>query len=252
VIDVRDIHYQYPGSGAGDFALRGVTFTLQAGEWVALVGANGSGKTTLLRCLNGLIQPTSGRVMVDGFSTAGGAGALFEIRKRAGMVFQNPDNQIVSTTVEREIAFGLENLGLDSAVIHRKVRGALARFRLERYRGESPNNLSGGEKQRLALASVWVMEPRFLILDEPTSLLDPSGKADFLGLIREIVRKKKMGVLLATQYPEEAAACERLLVLHRGRIRYDDAPGSVYRRKSVLKDMGLNVPVEAELGDLFA
>jgi energy-coupling factor transport system ATP-binding protein len=246
------LHYRYPGSGASGNALRGVSFRLEAGEWVGLVGANGSGKTTLLRCMNGLFPPASGRVNVDGFATTDDADALFEIRRRAGMVFQNPDNQIVAVTVEREIAFGLENLGLSSAAMHQKVREALALFELEPYSGESPYRLSGGEKQRLALASVWAMEPRYLILDEPTSLLDPAGKADFLGMVRKLVRKKNVGVVLATQYPEETVTCDRLLVLDKGKVKYDDEPKRVYRRSSVLRGLGLNIPVEAELGALFA
>jgi energy-coupling factor transport system ATP-binding protein len=251
VIEVRDVRYRYPESDALGFALSGLTFTLAAGEMTGLAGANGSGKTTLLRCLNGLIIPDSGTVRVDGFFTTDPA-ALFEIRRLAGMVFQNPDNQIVSTTVEREIAFGLENLGQSPAVMHEKVNHALRLFRLMPYRRESPHRLSGGEKQRLALASVWAMDPHYLILDEPTSLLDPKEKAEFLVLVRKLARVKRVGVILASQYPEEIAVCDRLLVIDRGKVRYDDEPARVYRHASILKELGLNVPVEAELGALFA
>jgi len=215
------------------------------------MGANGSGKTTLIRCLNSLLVPDSGLVRVDGL-TADHSQSLFEIRRRLGMVFQNPDHQIVSVTVEREIAFGLENLGMPGAAMHRRVNAALRRFKLEPYREESPNRLSGGERQRLALASVWVMDPRYWILDEPTSLLDPAGKADFFRLFRGLVRDSGAGMLLATQYAEEALACDRLVVMEKGRVQFDGEPRRVFRHGSVLRNLGLRVPVEAELGRQFA
>ncbi len=215
------------------------------------MGANGSGKTTFVRCLNGLNRPVSGQVLVDGLSSDD-PHALHGIRRRVGMVFQNPDNQIVATTVEREIAFGLENLGMPIRSMRKKVAAALKQFSLEPYAQISPNRLSGGERQRLALASVWVMEPRYLVLDEPTSLLDPTGKHDFFQLIRRILKKHKVGILMVTQYPEETLNCSRLVVLHKGCIRFNSDPVSVFHHRSPLKRMGLNVPVEVELGALFA
>jgi energy-coupling factor transport system ATP-binding protein len=250
VIDVRGLHYRYPGSGARA-ALRGVSFALSPGVWAACMGANGSGKTTLLHCLNGLLKPASGRVEVDGFCSDDPP-ALVDVRSRVGMVFQNPDNQIVATTVEREIAFGLENLGVGNAEMRRKVEDALRRFSLAPYRSVSPNLLSGGERQRLALASVWVMDPRYLVLDEPTSLLDPAGKAACFSLIRGVMKTRRVGVLMVTQYPEEALECDRLIVMDQGRIVLDGKPREVFRRRALLKRLGLNVPVEAELGALFA
>lgn len=251
MIEVDRLYYQYPGNAESGFALRGVSFSLEAGEWVGFMGANGSGKTTFVRCLNGLIKPVSGRVLVDGLST-NDPHALYEIRKRIGMVFQNPDNQIVATSVEREIAFGLENLGMPVNEMRKKVKAALTQFSLEQYRQVSPNVLSGGERQRLALASIWVMEPCYLILDEPTSLLDPAGKSDFLKRIRRMVKQQRAGILLVTQYAEEALECDRLVVLDEGKIRYDADPASVFRHRSTLRRMGMNVPVEVELDALFA
>jgi len=251
VIEVRNLRYRYPGSEGPDFALRDVSFSLEAGEWLGLMGANGSGKTTFVRCLNGLNRPSFGQVLVDGLSTDD-PHALYEIRKRVGMVFQNPDNQIVATSVEREIAFGLENLGIPVRSMRKQVAAALKRFSLEPYAQISPNRLSGGERQRLALASVWTMEPRYLILDEPTSLLDPAGKRDFFQLIRRMLKTRKVGILLVTQYPEETLDCDRLLVMDRGCIRFNSDPVSVFRHRSPLRRLGLSVPVEAELGALFA
>lgn len=215
-----------------------------------MMGANGSGKTTFVRCLNGLLKPVSGNILVDGLSLDDPL-SMIEIRRRVGMVFQNPDNQIVATTVEREIAFGLENLGTPVSQMRQKVGDALKQFSLEPYAQSSPNRLSGGERQRLALASIWVMQPRYLILDEPTSLLDTAGKAAFFRLIRAMLKTRNMGVLLVTQYPDETCFCDRLAVMDRGVIRFDSNPATVFRNRKQFRRMGLSVPVEAELDALF-
>ena len=167
MIEVRDITYHYP-EGDSEDVLRGVSLTLQPGEKVAVMGANGSGKTTLARCLNGLLKPSSGSVSVDDMSTDDPA-LIYEVRRKVGMAFQNPDNQIVAATVEREIAFGLENLGVPSDEMRKCVDGALDRFHLHQYRNHSPHLLSGGERQRLALASIWVMEPKLTFVTRVSS-----------------------------------------------------------------------------------
>lgn len=246
MISVKDLRFTYPGSESG-FTLRGISFTMDLGERVALMGANGSGKTTFVRCLNGLLKPDSGEVLVDELSTKE-VKAFYEIRRRVGMVFQNPDNQIVAATIEREVAFGLENLGLPYEEMAKRVKAALKRFHLEEYRNTSPHLLSGGERQRLTLASVWVMRPHYLILDEPTSLLDPKGRLEVLDLLAREMGMDQMGVLLVTQYPEEAMDCDRLVVMDQGRIAFDGLPIEVFQNVKELRRMGLDVPVEVELG----
>jgi energy-coupling factor transport system ATP-binding protein len=235
----------YPGDKA-IFILRGVSFNLKAGEKVALMGANGSGKTTFVRCLNGLFSPTEGEVLVDDISTSDNR-MFYDIRQRVGMVFQNPDNQIVATTVEREIAFGLENLGISQEIMIKRVENALVKFHLEDYRFASPHLLSGGERQQLALASVWVMEPDYLILDEPTSLLDPRGREEILRFIETEVKTKNIGVLLVTQYPEEAMICDRLVIMDKGKIVIDDHPEKVFQKAETLRRLGVDIPAEVEL-----
>ena len=245
MIEVENLSYAYPGSEPQP-ALRGISFRLDMGETVALMGANGSGKTTLIRCLNGLLEPGSGHVRVDGNSTQDGE-ALYRVRRLVGMVFQNPDNQIVSTTVIRELAFGLENLGVQTDEMHERVEEALRRFHLEGYRDTPPHLLSGGERQRLALASVWIMEPNYLVLDEPTSLLDPQGREEVFRMIEDTFTERRTGVLFATQFPEEAMRFHRLLVMHRGEVVLDGSPGEVFRQIKDRRELGLDIPVEVEL-----
>ena len=250
MIEVRDLTFEYPG-GEGLFALRGISFALKPGERVAMMGANGSGKTTLVQCLNGLLKPVSGSVSVDGLSTED-SGSLYEIRRRVGMVFQNPDNQIVTTTVLREIAFGLENMGVTTEEMRSRVEEAVTLFGLGEYRHTPPHLLSGGERQRLALASVWVMQPDYLVLDEPTSLLDPKGRQDIFRFLDEDDVKSRKGVLLVTQFPDEALMCDRLLVMDGGTIVFNDFPLDVFRHKDDLRRIGLDVPVKVELASYMA
>lgn len=244
MIQVDQICYAYPQHPFKKILDR-LSFTIEKGEKVALMGANGSGKTTLAQCLNGLILPDSGQVVVDNICLNPSESVLFEIRKRVGMVFQNPDNQIVSATVEREVAFGLENLGIESRLMRQKVDDVLFQFQLDSYRHHAPHLLSGGERQRLALASVLAMQPDYLILDEPTSLLDPEGRTEILELLKEHPIFKNMGVLFVTQFSEEALAMDRLIVLDRGQVVFDANPVSLFEMKQTeLKQLGLTVPIE--------
>jgi energy-coupling factor transporter ATPase len=246
MISVEKLCFTYAGSDAR-FALRDISFSLKPGERVALMGANGSGKTTFIRCLNGLVKPHSGSILVDGISVQN-TRRLHEIRRRVGMVFQNPDHQIVTTTVEREVAFGLENLGVTVSEMRERVGETLKVFQLEAYRHRPPHLLSGGERQRLAFASVWVMRPAYLILDEPTSLLDPRGRGTVLRLLEDRFGAGRPGILFVTQFPDEALGFDRLVVMDRGRIVLDDFPERVFRHAGRLRKMGLDVPVESELG----
>lgn len=214
------------------------------------MGANGSGKSTLLRCLNGLIVPLSGTVDVDGYRTDL-ADDVFDVRRRVGMVFQNPDDQIVSTTVERELAFGLENIGMDQEDMVERVENALARFSLTDRRESPPHLLSGGDRQRLALAAVWVMQPEYLILDEPTSLLDPRGRSEVFDLLEEAFVRKGIGVLFVTQFPEETLRFDRLIVMEDGAIVEDGHPDAVLNRCDREKRRGVGIPAEIALRDFF-
>ncbi len=229
--------------------LDGISLEVADGEFVALMGANGSGKTSLARCLNGIYLPTAGEVIVDDLNT-GDAKALPEIRRRLGLVFQNPDNQIVAPTVEREIAFGPENLGVPRAEMHRRVDVLLKLFRLETYRQQAPHLLSGGEKQRLALAAVMAMQPRHLVFDEPTSLLDYESRCQLLELMTQLAASpnpfsaQAVTLLMITQFPEEALFAQRLLILNRGQLAMDGPPLEIFLRIDELRRFGLQPPIE--------
>jgi len=227
-------------------ALRGVDLEIHEGESLAIIGPNGSGKTTFVRCLNGLLVPDSGRITVDGLEV-GDESSIWEIRRRVGMVFQNPEDQIVSTEVEREIAFGLENLGLPPAEIRRRVDEAIERFDLGAYRHASPHHLSGGEMQRLAVASVWAMRPKYIVLDEPNSLLDPEGRREMESAVSELRGDSNVAVIHITQFPEIAARYPRVVVIAGGRVRMDGPPEEVFSRGEELLEMGLDLPFPAKV-----
>ena len=229
--------------------LDNISLEIADGEFVALMGANGSGKTSLARCLNGILAPTAGEVVVDGLNTRN-ARELMEIRRRLGMVFQNPDNQIVAPTVEREIAFGPENLGVPRPEMHRRVDTLLQLFHLEQYRQQAPHLLSGGEKQRLALAAVLAMQPRHIVFDEPTSLLDYESRCQALDLMQQLTAspnpfsERALTILLITQFPEEALFARRLLVMDHGRLVMDGFSKEIFMRIDELQQLGLQPPIE--------
>jgi len=226
MISVQNLSLEFTSPSGTKQALSDLSFQIHDGEFVAIIGANGSGKTSLSRCLNGILTPTRGEVYIDGYSTRD-RGHLLEIRRRVGLVFQNPDNQIISPTVEREIAFGLENLGIPRHEMRQRVAQMLQVFELETYRDHAPHLLSGGEKQRLALAAIVAMQPRHLIFDEPTSLLDYPSRLKFFATIdmlrqnRDHDSKTPITILHVTQFPEETLLAERLLVLREGKIIMD-------------------------------
>ena len=254
MIEIKNVKYIYPPASENDvLALNNINLTIREGEFIAIMGHNSSGKTTLARCLNALLIPESGEISVDGLITHQIENTL-PIRKKVGMVFQNPENQIVSTSVEREVAFGLENLSVPTETIHQVVDAILIQFQLEQYRHHPPHLLSGGEKQRLALASVLAMNPKYLVLDEPTSMLDPKGRQELMNLLVEIkkdnVRKKtteQITIILITQFPDEALFADRLIVMEKGKIVFDDSPEIVFQNVDELKSIGLEVPVEFEI-----
>ena len=246
MIELQNVHFSYHTASEDRPVLRGVSLTFRDGERVALMGANGSGKTTLSRCLNGLLLPSQGRVRVDDLPTDN-PDALWEVRRRVQMVFQNPDDQLVSVLVEREIAFGLENLGLPPDEMRRRVEEMLRRFRLEAYRNHPPNLLSGGEKQRLAVACALAMRPRHLVLDEPTAMLDPEGRQEVMSLLDDLTRAGDVTLIHVTHTPEEAAAAHRLIVLDRGTVALDGPPEQVFAQAPRLETLGLALPGPARL-----
>ena len=244
MIRVRGLCHSYSLSGIR--SLVDVCVDVERGERIALIGANASGKTTFGRCLNGLLRPDSGSVQVDGFSTAD-AGSVAEVRRRVAMVFQNPDDQLVATSVAAEIAFGLENLGVETAPMRERVREVLERFDLERYQRRPPHQLSGGEKQRLAIASSFAVGPSYLVLDEPTSMLDSSARADLLELIGEMSQLEQIATIHITQNVEEACQADRILVMARGELVMDGSPAHVFGRAPELRELGLHPPFAYEL-----
>ena len=230
----------------GITALRSIDLQISPGENIALIGANGSGKTTLARCLNGLQQPQEGRVLVDGMD-ASDLAQIRSIRQLVGMVLQNPDDQLVGTTVAAELAFGLENLALASDEIHRCIEETLAAFDLGSYRRCSPHKLSGGEKQRVAIAAVVAMRPRYLVLDESTALLDPGERQQVAELLQRLRTAYGIATILITQSPEEAARADRVIVLHAGRVHADGPPAVLFADPLKLRGLGLDLPFASAL-----
>lgn len=225
MIRFTDVTLTYGDEGTP--ALRGIDLSIEAGESVAVVGPSGSGKTSLLRLMNALLVPTSGRVTVDGLVTDDPS-SVWEVRRRVGLIFQNPDNQLVSTTVERELAFGMENLGLAPSEIRERVEETLVRFRLQDLRHRAPHRLSGGEKQRVAIAAVLAMRPSCLLLDEPTSLLDAAGRRDVWRMLEELRADSSRTVVHVTQFPDEIGLSSRVLVVFDGRVVFDAAPAELF------------------------
>ncbi len=244
MIELRDARVRF--RGAGRDALVGVTLEIPDGRTVAVAGPSGSGKTCMLRLINALLLPTSGRVTVDGLRTDDES-SLWEIRRRVGFVFQNPDDQIVSTTVEREIAFGMENLGLARDVMRSRIAEILPLLGLEDLRDRPPHRLSGGEKQRVAVAAVLAMRPRHLLLDEPTSLLDAAGRRSLWSLLATVRRHERRTVIFVTQFPEEIAYADRAIVLGDGRVVFDGEPRELFAMPDRTRAWGLRLPPAMEL-----
>lgn len=248
IIEIRDLHFSYPAEDGNEPAeiLKGIDLDIKEGEFVAVLGHNGSGKSTLAKHINAILTPTSGTVTVDGINTAD-EDKLFDLRQRAGMVFQNPDNQIVSSVVEEDVAFALENLGVPYEDMRRRVDESLKAVNMYEYRQHSPAQLSGGQKQRIAIAGIIAMEPRCIILDEPTAMLDPKGRREVMAVIRKMNREKGITIVLITHYMDEAAQCERVVVMDKGRVILDDTPRAVFSQVEQVKRIGLDVPQVTEL-----
>ncbi len=228
-------------AGAAPAVLDGVSLSVRPGEFVAVLGHNGSGKSTLAKHLNAILLPSGGKVYVDGMDTCD-EDRLLDIRRQVGMVFQNPDNQIVASVVEEDVAFGPENLGVPSAEIRQRVDAALAAVGMSEYARHAPHLLSGGQKQRVAIAGVLAMRPRCIVLDEPTAMLDPVGRKEVLDTVRLLNREQDMTVVLITHHMDEAAQADRLVVMHDGHIVADDRPELVFQNVDGLRTLGLEVP----------
>ena len=245
LIDIRELRYRY--AGAADDALRGVDLTVDDGEFVAVVGANGSGKSTLARVLGGLSRPAGAlRAEVCGHDLLGDGGPL-AVRRDVGVLFQNPDNQLVGATVEEDLAFGLENLALPSAEIVRRVDETLVRFDLDDLRLREPHLLSGGQRQRAALAGVLAVPRRVLVLDEPTAMLDPAGRGEVLEAVRREA-DRGLTVVLITQEMDEVLLADRVVALAGGRAVFDGAPAALFTEHDLVRELSLGLPPAAEVG----
>ncbi|MCL5780694.1 MAG: energy-coupling factor transporter ATPase [Firmicutes bacterium] len=244
VINIQGVSFSYPGTN-NRIVLDNINLDVYAGEMLVLLGPNGSGKSTLARLMNGLLVPTGGQVLVDGLDTADET-SLWQIRKQVGMVFQNPDNQLVAALVEEELAFGMENLGFPPEEMKKRIKELSARMQLEEFLDFPPHRLSGGQKQRVAIASVLAIEPQVLVLDEPTSMLDPAGRREVLS---ELARLKQSGktVVLVTHDMTEAVAADRIVVLEQGKTAFVGSPRECFSRVDWLREIGLEIPPPAEL-----
>jgi len=247
IIQISHVKHFYSAADESMIAaLDDVSLTISAGEFVAVIGHNGSGKSTLAKHMNALLLPDEGSVVVGGMDTQD-PNNLWEIRRKAGMVFQNPDNQLVATMVEEDVAFGPENLGLPVAEIQQRVDEALAMVDMTDFREQAPHTLSGGQKQRVAIAGVIAMRPACIILDEPTAMLDPVGRTEVLQTIRKLNREEGMTVVLITHHMDEAVEADRVIVMDQGKIVIDDIPKTVFSRVAELRKLHLDIPQVTEL-----
>ena len=247
IISAQDVRFSYvTAEGVAPIVLDGVSLDIEEGSFVAVLGHNGSGKSTLAKHMNAILLPTGGKVYVGGMDTSEDP-LLLDIRRTVGMVFQNPDNQIVANVVEEDVAFAPENLGVPSDEIRRRVDDALKAVGMYEYREHAPHLLSGGQKQRIAIAGVIAMQPRCIVLDEPTAMLDPIGRADVLRTIKTLNRERGVTVVLITHHMDEAAQADRLVVMAKGKVIADGAPKEVFQDVEGLKAVGLTVPDTTEL-----
>ncbi len=252
-IEIKDLKIEFTKideSGRevpGKVALDGISLDIDKGSFVAVVGMNGSGKSTLAKCLNGLLAPSAGRVIVDGFDTAEEE-HIWDVRRRVGMVFQNPDNQIVSSIVEDDVAFGPENLGVEPKEIRRRVDEALKRVGMYELKDKGAHMLSGGQKQRIAIAGAIAMRPECIVFDEPTAMLDPKGRASVMGIIRDL-NAEGITCVLITHFMSEAEQADRVIVLKKGKVICDRTPEALFSDKEMIEKAGLEMPPAIEIRD---
>lgn len=242
-IEVKDLVYRYSKEQGDDNlcpAIDHVSIEIKRGEYIAIAGSNGSGKSTLARCLNGLLLPTEGEILVDGMDT-NDDDLIWDIRKKIGMVFQNPDNQIVSSMVEDEVAFGPENIGIENPELRKRVDNALKSVGMYEYRNREAHKLSGGQKQRIAIAGAIAMRPDCIVFDEPTAMLDPKGRSQVMKVIREL-NDQGITIILITHFMEEVAEADRVLVMKSGKLLADSVPEDVFADTNLIESAGLEIP----------
>ena len=247
MIEVKDVYFQYEGTEKEKkYALNGVNMTIKDGEFVAIVGHNGSGKSTLAKHFNSIYLPTTGDVLVDGMNTEDDD-HLFDIRKKVGLVLQNPDNQIVAGIVEEDVAFGCENLGIPPEEIRKRVDESLKAVDMYEYRTHSPDKLSGGQKQRIAIAGIIAMQPECIVLDEPTAMLDPQGRQEVISTVQKLNKERGITIILITHYMEEAVLADRVIMMDSGKVLTEGTPREVFAQVEMLKKHRLDVPQATEL-----
>lgn len=245
IIKGEDISYKYSESDLV-FAVKNVNLEVKKGEFLAILGRNGSGKSTIAKNFNGLFIPTEGVILVDNIDTRDEE-KIWDIRQNVGMVFQNPDNQIVATVVEEDVAFGPENLGVPSEEIRNRVDSALNKVKMFEYKRNAPHLLSGGQKQRVAIAGILAMEPQCIIFDEATSMLDPSGRKEIMDIMKKLNKDLGITIITITHYMNEAAEADRIIVMDKGEIRLQGTPREIFQNVEEIKKMGLDVPQMTEL-----
>ena len=244
IIEIKNLHYTYPGDEME--SLCGVSLEIEKGSFVAVLGHNGSGKSTLAKHLNAILLPTEGKVLINGIDTAD-EDRLLDIRRTVGMVFQNPDNQIVANVVEDDVAFAPENLGVPPTEIRERVDKALRQVDMYEFKMHAPHLLSGGQKQRVAIAGVIAMEPEVIVLDEPTAMLDPKGRREVIETVTKLCREKGITVVLITHHMSECTGTDRVIVMSNGHIAADGSPESVFSQVELMRNEGLAVPATTEL-----
>jgi len=248
MIRFENVTYKYSTTGEENqlIAVNNVNLAVKKGEYLVILGHNGSGKSTLAKLMNGLLIPTEGNVYVNGMNTKDEEN-IWKIREMAGMVFQNPDNQIVATIVEEDVAFGPENLGIPPEEIRKRVDRALEIVEMSEYKKHAPHLLSGGQKQRVAIAGILAMEPECIILDEPTAMLDPVGRIEVINTLKKLNREEKKTIVLITHYMDEAVEADRLLIMEKGKIIMEGTPKEIFCQVDKVKELGLDVPQVTEL-----
>ena len=228
------------------YALKNVNLNVNKGEFLVVLGHNGSGKSTIAKHMNALLTPTEGTVIVDGIDTHD-EDKIWDVRAKAGMVFQNPDNQLVATIVEEDVAFGPENLGIEPSEIRRRVDDSLEKVGMSEYKRYAPHLLSGGQKQRVAIAGILAIQPECIIFDEPTAMLDPSGRKEVMKTIKELNEKHGITIVLITHYMDEAAQADRIVVIDEGKVKMEGTPREIFPQVELMKEIGLDVPQVTEL-----
>jgi energy-coupling factor transport system ATP-binding protein len=248
MVECKDLVYKYAGTEGeqGKIAVNGVNLQVRKGEFLVVLGRNGSGKSTLAKHVNALLLPSGGKMYVDGLDTSNDKD-LWNIRNKAGMVFQNPDDQIVATIVEEDVAFGPENLGIEPKEIRNRVDDSLKKVDMYDYRRHAPHLLSGGQKQRIAIAGILAMRPECIVFDEPTAMLDPSGRKEVIKTIKDINKSYGITIVLITHFMEEASEADRIIVMDQGDIIMEGTPREIFSQVPVMKNVGLDVPQVTEL-----